>query len=252
MSNGPNLVNNDPPVDKGTMNLSELYAVRSTPTFAVPYYDRDKGRMVMNEFDPMQFISDYVSGEGNTELRVPGLGGIARRDFDIIPTRDNINRLPEATRNRLIAATASRFLKDTDNTSRMDYGDYMNLSEEEQQNILTSNRSKILEGLSNLRSTSSVRADKRMGGTSVNYGGRNMMLDVAKAIEKLGINKNLARAIRSDGSRMFNNSADEMINKLVNHKGYGMGAKNFEKVLKEVPNLKMYIDLSRSARRDQN
>ena len=114
----------------------------------------------------------------------------------------------------------------------MGYGDYMNLSEEEQQNILTSNRSKILKGLGNLESTSSVRADKRRGGTDIDYGGKNMMLDVAKAIEKLGINKDLARAIKRDGSRMFNNSADEMINKLVNHKGYGMGAENFEKVLK--------------------
>ena len=252
MSNGPNLVNNDPPVDKGTMNLSELYAVRSTPTFAVPYYDRDKGRMVMNEFDPMQFISDYVSGEGNTELRVPGLGGIARRDFNIIPTRDNINRLPEALRNRLIAATTSQYLKDTDNTSRMDYGDYMNLSEEEQQNILTSNRSKILKGLGNLESTSSVRADKRRGGTDIDYGGKNMMLDVAKAIEELGINKDLATAIKSNGANMFNNNADEMIDKLVNHKGYGMGAEDFQKVVNKVPSLQMYIGLSRSARKEQN
>ena len=79
-----------------------------------------------------------------------------------------------------------------------------------------------------------------------------MMLDVAKAIEELGINKDLARAIKRDGSRMFNNSADEMINKLVNHKGYGMGAEDFQKVVNKVPNLKMYIDLSRRAREKQN
>ena len=94
----------------------------------------------------------------------------------------------------------------------------------------------------------SVRADKRMGGSSVNYGGKNMMLDVAKAIDKLGIDKDLARAIKRQGTRMFNNSTDQMINKLVNHKGYGMGAENFQKVVDEVPSLKMYIDLSRNAK----
>ena len=253
MSNGPNLVNNAPPVNKGTMNLSELFAARSTPTFAVPYYDRNLGRMVMNEFDPMQFVSDYVSGEGDTALRMPALGRVAARDFNMgSATRDDIRRLPEATRNRLIAATASQYLKDSDRTSRMDYGDFMNLSEKEQQNILTSTRGKILEGLGSLSSDISVRADKRMGGSSVNYGGKNMMLDVAKAIDKLGIDKDLAKAIKRDGTRMFNNSTDQMINNLVNHKGYGMGAKNFQKVVDEVPNLKMYIDLSRNAREKQN
>lgn len=243
-------LNTEPPsgVSRTNMNLSDMYAGRSSRTYAIPYFNRDTGKMEINELDPMEYINSILSDRGRDNQRLSFIDKVGARDYGIY-SREKLNNLPADRRQALVAKAAENYIQALG--GRMTYGDYMNLSEKEKQEMLTNPRNAIIEGLGRLNSEWSVREGKRLGGSRVNYGGKNLMLDVAKAIDKLGINKGLAGAIKRSGVTMFNNSTDEMIDKLINHEKYGMGVENFERVLKKVPKLKMYIDLVRNAREDK-
>ena len=125
-------LNTEPPnnVSRRNMNLSDMYAKRSSRTYAIPYFNRDTGKMEINELDPVVYINSILSDRGRDNISFSPIDNIGARDYNIY-SREKLNNLPAHRRQEFVAKAAEKYIEALG--GRMTYGDYMNLSEKEKQ-----------------------------------------------------------------------------------------------------------------------
>ena len=204
-------LNNDPPnVSAVNMALSEKFAGQAIPSRVVPMFDRDQGKMIMTSFD---FSGNFEKANDYMKRRMR-IGGAA---------------FPFSKEGKV---------------DGMLYSDYMDLPQEEQEAMLRGVVDNVVSSLGNLRS------EYRMGTSGVgkareSSGGLPMYNNIVDEIGKLGDKgKRFARAIRGQSGKIFGNKTDNLIAKIREQ----FGDKGLQKVVNNVPDLKMYIDLVRGAR----
>lgn len=208
-------LNNDPPnVSAANMALSEKFASQAIPSRVVPMFDRDKGKMVMTEFD---------------------FGG-------------NFEKANELMKRRMRIGGAAFPFSRKGKADGMLFSDFMGLSQEEQDTMMRGVVDNVVSSLGNLRS------EFRMGTSGVGKareasGGLNMYNNIVDEIGKLGDKgKRFAGAIRGQSGKLFGNKTDNLIAKIREQ----FGDEGLQKVVNKVPDLKMYIDLVRGARKEDN
>ena len=124
------------------------------------------------------------------------------------------------------------------------YSDYMGLPQEEQNAMLRGVVDNVISSLGNLNE------EYRMGTSGVGKvreasGGKRMYDDIVNVIGKFGDKgKRFAGAIRGQRNKIFGGKTDNLIAKIREQ----FGDKGLQKVVNNVPDLKMYIDLVRGAR----
>ena len=204
-------LNNDPPnVSAANMALSERFASQAIPSRVVPMFDRDQGKMVMTEFD---------------------FGG-------------NFKKANEYMKRRMDIGGQSFPFSREGKADGMLYSEYIGLPQEEQDAMLRGVVDNVVSSLGNLRSEYRM-GTRGVGKVKESSGGLPMYNNIVDEIGKLGDKgKRFARAIRGQSGKIFGNKTDNLIAKIREQ----FGDKGLQKVVNNVPDLKMYIDLVRGAR----
>lgn len=197
-------LNNDPPnVSAVNMALSEKFAGQAIPSRAVPFFDRDQGKMIMKSFD---FSGNFEKANEYLKKRV----------------------FPFSKKGK---------------AGGMLYRDYMALPQEEQDAMLRGVVDNVVSSLGNLRSEYRV-GTSGVGKVRESSGGLPMYNNIMNEVAKLGDKgKRFAGAFRNR-TDLFNNKTDDLIVRIRER----FGDEGLQKVVNNVPDLKMYIDLVRGTR----
>ena len=187
-------------------------------------------------------LSDMYAGQGISSRAVPMFdrdqGKIIMTSFDF---SGNFEKANEYLKKRVFPFSKKG------KAGGMLYSDYMALPQEEKDAMLRGVVDNVVSSLGNLRSEYRV-GTSGVGKVRESSGGLPMYNNIMNEVAKLGDEgKRYARAFRNR-TDLFNNKTDDLIVKIRER----FGDEGLQKVVNNVPDLKMYIDLVRGARKESN